>query len=127
MEAEHAILDPLLNEIDKAFQEMHGDALGERLVELTAALDSHFQHEEDSALPLIQEVLTTKDWKGFAASMRRAQGFKGAAVYVPWIVDGATPKRRREFFSVLPAPVKLINRLLWEPRYRRSGPWAAGA
>lgn len=127
MEAEHAVLDPLLAGTDDAFTTMSGDALNARLVELTAALDTHFEHEEQSALPLIQEVLTEKDWKGFGVSMRKAQGFSGAAVYVPWIVDGATPEKRRQFFSVLPAPVKVLNRLMWEPRYRRNGPWAAGA
>jgi hemerythrin-like domain-containing protein len=127
MEAEHAVLDPLLTATDDAFGLLAGDELNDRLVELTAALDTHFQHEEDSALPLIQEVLTEKDWKGFGKSMAKAQGLSGAAVYVPWIVDGATPERRRQFFSVLPAPVKVLNRLVWEPRYRRSGPWATGA
>lgn len=125
LEAEHAVLDPLLAEVEEAFATLDGARLNARLVELTSALDQHFQHEEDSALPLIQEVLTQKDWKGFAAAMRRAQGYKGAAVYVPWIVDGATPEKRRQFFAVLPAPVKVLNRLLWEPRYRRGGPWAA--
>jgi hypothetical protein len=57
--------------------------------------------------------------------MRRRQGLSGAAVYVPWIVDGATPADRNRFFSVLPTPVQMINRLFWEPRYRRMGLWSA--
>jgi hypothetical protein len=56
--------------------------------------------------------------------MARAQGVKGAAVYVPWIIDGATTAERKRFFSVLPAPVRVISRLVWEPRYRHRGLWA---
>ena len=64
-------------------------------------------------------MLSTEDWRGFTKSVARAQGINGAAVYVPWIVDGATIAERKRFFSVLPAPIRLINRLLWEPRYRK--------
>jgi len=42
------------------------------------------------------------------------------SVYLPWIVDGATTAERRLFFSVLRAPIRLINRLLWEPRYTQA-------
>ncbi|MCW3066799.1 MAG: Hemerythrin cation binding domain protein [Solirubrobacterales bacterium] len=123
MEAEHAVLDPMLESVETAL--IGGDAspLGERVAALTVALDGHLRHEETSALPLIQAVLTPKDWKGFGAAMRRAQGLKGAGVYVPWIVDGASAADRKRFFAVLPAPLEMVNRLVFEPRYRRMGLW----
>jgi iron-sulfur cluster repair protein YtfE (RIC family) len=124
MEAEHAVLDPLLSAVDEVLTSRTEEPLDGRLQDLAAALDAHLKHEEDSALPLIQSVLSAEDWRGFARSMARAQGVKGAAVYVPWIVDGATTAERRRFFSVLPAPVRVINRLVWEPRYRYRGLWA---
>jgi iron-sulfur cluster repair protein YtfE (RIC family) len=124
MEAEHAVLDPLLSAVDEALTSRPEEPLDKRLQDLAAALDGHLKHEENSALPLIQSVLTSEDWRGFAKSMARAQGVKGAAVYVPWIVDGATTAERKRFFSALPAPVRVINRLLWEPRYRHRGLWA---
>ena len=124
MEAEHAVLDPLLSAIDEALTTRPQEPLDKRLQDLAAALDAHLTHEEDSALPLIQSVLTSEDWRGFAKAMARAQGVKGAAVYVPWIVDGATSAERKRFFSALPAPVRVISRLVWEPRYRHRGLWA---
>jgi iron-sulfur cluster repair protein YtfE (RIC family) len=123
MEAEHAVLDPLLSAIDEALTS-RPQPLDKRLQDLSAALDAHLKHEENSALPLIQSVLTSQDWRGFAKAMARAQGVKGAAVYVPWIIDGATTAERKRFFSVLPAPVRVISRLVWEPRYRHRGLWA---
>ena len=50
--------------------------------------------------------------------MRRV---KGAAIYVPWILDGAAPDGQQRFLAALPAPVRVISRLLWEPRYRQLG------
>jgi iron-sulfur cluster repair protein YtfE (RIC family) len=124
MEAEHAVLDPLLAAVDEALAGRPNQPLASRLEGLAAALDAHLTHEEERALPLIQSVLTLEDWRGFAKAMARAQGVKGAAVYVPWIVDGATAAERKRFFAALPRPVRVINRLLWEPRYRRRSLWA---
>jgi hypothetical protein len=123
MEAEHAVLDPMLESVDTALATGDVSALGDRVDALAGALDGHLRHEENSALPLIQAVLTPKDWKGFGAAMRRAQGLSGAGVYVPWIVDGASAADRKRFFAALPAPLKVVNRLVFEPRYRRMGLW----
>jgi hypothetical protein len=123
MEAEHAVLDPMLESVETALVDGDVSALGESVDALAGGLDGHLRHEENSALPLIQAVLTPKDWKGFGAAMRRAQGLSGAGVYVPWIVDGASQADRERFFAALPAPLKVVNRLVFEPRYRRMGLW----
>jgi iron-sulfur cluster repair protein YtfE (RIC family) len=122
MEAEHAGLDSLLNAVDDGIAEQAGD-LAEHVGELSTALGDHMKHEEESALPLIQEVLTQKDWAAFRGAMARRQGPKGAAVYVPWIMDGIGAADRRRFLDAMPSPVAVINRLLWESRYRRLALW----
>jgi hemerythrin-like domain-containing protein len=122
MEAEHAVLDPLLESIDTGLKAAD-PALESRIGDLVKALDGHFQHEEQSALPLIQAVLTPEDWKGFGEAMRRSQGLKGAAIYVPWICDGASAEERQSFFAQLPAPLKVVNSVILTPRYRRLGLW----
>src|SRR5262249_14144596 len=91
--------------------------LAAHVAELTSALERHLKHEEDAALPLIQAVCTPADWRAFTGEMRRRQGLKGAAIYVPWILDGTAPAGRRRFLAALPAPVRVISRLLWDPRY----------
>jgi hypothetical protein len=125
MEAEHAVLDPMLEQVDATLANGDQASLSTQVEALSGALDGHLHHEEKSALPLIQAVLTPADWRAFGGAMRRRQGLMGAAVYVPWIVDGATPADRNHFFSVLPTPLRMINRLFWEPRYRRMGLWSA--
>jgi hypothetical protein len=85
--------------------------------------NTHLKHEEDAALPLIQSVCTPADWRAFAGAMRRRQGIKGAARYVPWILDGMPPEKQRRFLAALPAPVRVLSRIVWEPRYRQRGLW----
>jgi hypothetical protein len=122
MEAEHAQIDPLLAAVDGAL-DGSGQDLAAHAATLASALQWHLKHEEDAALPLIQSVCTLEDWRAFADQMRRRQGVKGAAIYVPWILDGAAPNGQQRFLAALPAPVRLISRLVWEPRYRRQGLW----
>jgi iron-sulfur cluster repair protein YtfE (RIC family) len=120
MAAEHAQIDPLLAAVDHA---LAGSHLAAHVAGLASSLEWHLRHEEEAALPLIQSVCTPADWRAFAAAMRRRQGVKGAAIYVPWILDGAAPDAQRRFLAALPAPVRVISRLLWEPRYRQRGLW----
>jgi iron-sulfur cluster repair protein YtfE (RIC family) len=123
MVTEHARLDPLLTTVDEALAGQAAD-LAEHVQKLSTALGEHFDHEEESALPLIQAVLTPADWRGFTGQMRRRQGVKGAAVYVPWVIDGIPVAERHQFLAAMPAPVRLINRLLWESRYRQRNLWS---
>jgi hypothetical protein len=120
---EHAILDPLLTAVDQALAGGAFAPSDEHLQKLAATLNMHLKHEEDSALPLIQSVLTPADWRGFAAAMRRRQGYKGAGIYVPWLLDGANPAERNRILAAFPPPLQLLNKLHWEPRYRRQNLW----
>lgn len=124
MQDEHAILDPLLTAVDQALARDAVAPSDEHLQKLAAALNMRLKHEEESGLPLIQSVLTPADWRGFAAAMRRRQGYKGATIYVPWLLDGANPAERTRILTAFPPPVRLLNKLLWEPRYRQQNHWA---
>jgi iron-sulfur cluster repair protein YtfE (RIC family) len=122
MEAEHAQLDPLLAAVDQAVRD-RDSTLGQHVRELADVLGDHMRHEEDAALPLIQRALTPADWAAFRSAMARRQGPSGAARYIPWILDDATGEQRRNFLASMPAPVSVLNRVLFQPRYRRSRLW----
>jgi iron-sulfur cluster repair protein YtfE (RIC family) len=124
MEEEHARLEPLLEQVDAAMEHQSSN-LGEHVRQLAVVLGEHMKHEENSALPLIQEVLTVKDWAAFRTAMARRQGPRGAATYIPWIMDGVGPDDRRRFLDEMPGPVGLVNRLFLESRYRRRALWQA--
>jgi hypothetical protein len=126
MEAEHAGLERLLAAVDAALDggsDGGSSELPERARDLVLGLGGHMQHEETNALPLIQEVLTPLDWKAFRSAMARRQGPSGAAAYVPWILDAASADERHRFLAAMPGPVAVVNRALWEPRYRRRHLW----
>lgn len=118
MEAEHARIEPLLVAIDSSGP-IDAVRYSEFITAFATALREHLDHEETAGLPLIQSLLGQKDWRLFANQMRRRQGVKGAAVYVPWVVDGTSRNQRKRFLSALPPPVRVLNRLWWEPKYRR--------
>jgi Hemerythrin HHE cation binding domain len=122
MEAEHARLDPLLASYDEALADGAPD-LAVRAKELGVVLGRHLEHEEEEALPLIQSVMTPRDWRGFGRAMARRQGVRGAAHWVPWVTDGMPESERRGFLARLPAPLRLLDRTLWAPRYHRRHLW----
>jgi len=123
MEAEHARIDPLLAAVDAALADRAFE-LPDLVRALRATLDDHLKHEEDSALPLMGEVLTDADWAAFTGRLRReTQGLRGAAVFVPWLVDGVSAGDRERFLGAFPPPVRVLNRLFWEGSYRRRGLW----
>ncbi|MFJ3671274.1 hemerythrin domain-containing protein [Streptomyces sp. NPDC090106] len=122
MEAEHARLDPALAAVDDGLARNAPD-LPARVADLTTLLGDHMRHEESAALPLIQDVCTTKDWDAFRGAMARKQGPKGAAVYFPWITDGQNATERKAFLDTMPGPVKVLNKLFWESSYRKRRMW----
>nr|WSY49580.1 hemerythrin domain-containing protein [Streptomyces sp. NBC_00886] len=124
MEAEHARVDPLLASVDAALADQAPE-LPDLVRALRATLDDHLEHEEDAALPLMQDTLTDADWGGFTGRLRETQGLRGAAVFVPWLVDGASAAERERFLGAFPPPVRVLNRLFWQGSYRRRGLWVA--
>lgn len=72
MEAEHVRIGPVLEEIDAAVADEESGA--ERLSEATALfrqeLVDHLAHEERSAVPVVESVMTRQDWKAFRGAQR---------------------------------------------------------
>ena len=119
MEQEHAVIDPLLEQIAAAYVSGTDAELQDSLHRLQEGLLLHMRHEENEALPLIATHLGRAGWARFGAGIRKMQGVSGAAVYLPWLLDGALPATSAKVLKVLPAPARLIYRLRWLPKYRR--------
>jgi hemerythrin-like domain-containing protein len=119
MELEHAQLDLYLEDVEDA---LTGDqaALGDAVGALADGLTAHMRHEEQDALPLIAAHLGAKGWDQFGASMRKTQGLRGAAQYLPWLLDGAPEPTRTAVLRMLPPPLRLLYRSSWAPKYQRA-------
>ena len=121
MEAEHATLDPRVEQIDAALAGNNGMALASELKTLGTGLAAHMIHEETDALPLLERRLGTAGWDAFAAEVRAQQGgIKGAAEYLPWVLEGTTGEVEATVVRMLPLPARLLYRRVWEPKYRTS-------
>lgn len=119
MEDEHGRLDPLLERVDEGMRR-RADPVDD-LVQLTALLTAHMRHEEEAALPIVERRIGPAGWAAFGADIRAAQGGLAAGrQYLTWVLDGAPAAARASVLHVLPPPVRLLFRRVWEPAYQRS-------
>jgi hypothetical protein len=123
MADEHSRLDPVMREIDDDLVRGPPSRLVALFGELAAVLTGHLEHEEAAALPLVQEILTMREWKAFGDDQRRRIGLNGAGWFFPWLLDATPPATRDKVLGIVPPPLRLVYRLIWEPRYRRQSPW----
>jgi iron-sulfur cluster repair protein YtfE (RIC family) len=121
MESEHASLDPRIEQIDAAIADKNPVALAGELRTLADGLSAHMIHEETEALPLLERRLGQSGWGAFTEEIRHQQGgVRGAAEYLPWVLDGAGDPLQSKVLRMLPAPARLLYRARWEPKYRKS-------
>jgi hypothetical protein len=57
----------------------------------------------------------------------KTTSFGALTFTVPWILDGASPDFAEEIMSDLPLPIRVVNRWILQPRYRRMVTAAMGA
>lgn len=121
MEAEHASIDPRLEQIDAALEGRNATALDAELKSLAQGLSNHMIHEEQAALPLLERRTGQAGWEAFSKEIRDQQGgLKGAAEYLPWVLDGATDETKSQVLALLPPPARFLYRRVWDKKYRRS-------
>lgn len=123
MEAEHNRIDPLLARVDACLESGDAGGLTAAAEQAADALITHMEHEEDLALPLAQTHLGSEGWNKYVKYLQKTQGLGGAAEFLPWALDGVSPATRSEVLGKLPAPVRLLCRLVFEPRYARTPRW----
>jgi iron-sulfur cluster repair protein YtfE (RIC family) len=121
MEAEHGELDPRLERVEAVLEDRLEQPLMEELESLATALAAHMRHEEEAALPLVERRIGAAGWKAFGDEIRdRNGGLKGAALYLPWVLDGTTGDVKGRVLNLLPRPARLLYRG-WERSYRNAG------
>lgn len=92
MEAEHAVIDPLLAEVGQGFAAAvatDDQGVADRLAESVAAarecLEGHLRHEESEAMAMVQKHLTTESWEAMAREhFGRGQSLAQLRETLPW-------------------------------------------
>lgn len=116
LEAEHAVIDPLLAAIDAATPDRFGDLV----YELHTKLSGHLTHEETDGLALIDVSVTEQEWQHFS-SVNSNRNRPDAALYLPWLLDGSP--HPDELLSAFPPPFQAIFREKWAPAYAALDVW----
>jgi hypothetical protein len=124
LEAEHAVIEPLLTAIDAAAADPHYgyQRFGDIVDELTTKLTAHLAHEETDGLPLIDASLTEQQWQHFAQI--HAERIAGdAPTYMPWLLNGASPQTLDAVLGKFPPPLLAAFREQWGPKYAALAIW----
>src|SRR5689334_7402134 len=124
LEAEHAVIEPLLTAIDAAAADPdYGyQRFGDIVDELATKLSAHLSHEETDGLPLIDASLTEQQWQHFAQV--HAERIAGdASTYMPWQLNGASPQTLDAVLGKFPPPLLTAFREEWGPKYAALDIW----
>ena len=126
LEAEHAVIEPLLTAIDAAAADPdYGyQRFGDIVDELATKLSAHLSHEETDGLPLIDVSLTAQEWQHFAQVHAERIG-GDAPMYMPWLLNGASPQTLDAVLGKFPPPLLTAFREQWGPRFAALDLWNA--
>lgn len=91
---------------------------------LTDSIETHFAHEERDLEPVMVELADTPEIKQASVEIRKTQSLPSAAVYLAWLLDGASPDERAYLNSALPRPVvAILPRVLGRSYSRVAATW----
>jgi hypothetical protein len=123
MEAEHALVDPLLEAVDAAFADPARGEVAGAVDALVTTLHAHLAHEERDALPLIGTALTAREWRAVGMRLGRENGLSGGSEFFAWMLDGVPADEVASVLAGFPPPLRLAYRLAWRRRYAKVSRW----
>lgn len=125
MEAEHAVIEPLLTEIDTALadRDTGAERLGGLVDALYTDLRAHLDHEESEALALMDVTMSAQQWTAFSVEQRDRIG-SDANRYLPWLLDDIDAARVATVLGKLPPPLRAAYETEWRAAYEDLDIWA---
>ena len=128
MEAEHAVIDPLLADIDAALadRESGPERLGGLTDTLYTKLSGHLDHEERDALQLMDITLSQEQWATFSAEQRTRVG-DDSVRYLPWLLDDIDAVKFANILGKMPEPLRNAYETEWRAAYESLDIWGAKA
>lgn len=126
MDAEHALIDPLLAAVESGLTRPDEIDVAAVIDELTTTLSHHLAHEERDAMPMIGEALSDREWRAVVGEIHglvKSLGDLSVTDFVPWLTEGAPREQEKRIATVLPPPIRPLYRWVWKPRYARVSHW----
>ncbi|GAA3471564.1 hemerythrin domain-containing protein [Nonomuraea roseola] len=126
MEAEHALIDPLLASFDEALADPDTghERLGGLADSLATVLGGHLRHEEREALAVIDLSVTEEEWQRFGQEHGKRIG-PDAQRYLPWVLDEASEERVSFILGRMPERIHKAYREEWRAAYVALNAWGA--
>ncbi|GLY18699.1 hypothetical protein Kisp01_57130 [Kineosporia sp. NBRC 101677] len=122
MESQHERLEGLLKRVDELNTDWRAtaaaqvrDDLADVLAQASSALDEHLSDEERDLLPLVPGNVSHEEWDALNTRARNgmaAKNPKTALVLFGFAIEDATPLEKQRIMADLPAPLRLVWRLL---------------
>ncbi|GAA3302602.1 hemerythrin domain-containing protein [Streptomyces cinereospinus] len=128
MEAEHAVIDPLLADIDAALADRDSglERLGGLTDRLYTGLRGHLGHEERDALHLMDITMTAQEWAAFSTEQRARVG-DDSRRYLPWLLDDMDVTRLTGILHKMPEQLRTAYETEWRAAYEALDLWGAKA
>jgi hemerythrin-like domain-containing protein len=127
MEADHAVVDPLVDACDSAAQSYRDSSsddarrdLQEALVRLCDALLPHLRREEDEAMPLVSVALSDAEWHAIDQEhFVKPKSLTQLAREGHWLLDGLDAERREVLVRQVPPIPRFVLLHGFARHYRR--------
>lgn len=95
------------------------DALADALAAHREPLLAHLQEEETRILPVIEEYLTVAEWRALGERARAHTPKNKQFLMLGALLEEATPAETAELLAPVPAPIRLLWRVVGRRSYAR--------
>ncbi|WP_433755319.1 hemerythrin domain-containing protein [Nocardia sp. CA-135398] len=119
IQIQHEQIDATMRRVDSELSEWEhqggaetADLLVDGLRRLHAELTEHLRLKEDSVLPIVAETLTASEWAELGKRGMASFSKGRALVFLGHIAEEADEREWSEFVRAIPAPVRLLYRVL---------------
>ena len=126
MEAQHERVEHHTERLRTALQRWRVEARPAVTEEVASTLDAlrdalleHLDEEEARILPLAARYVTQAEWDQLGQHGLGRMKKSELPLMFGMVLEEATPEETAELLSLVPAPVRLLTRFVFLPRYRR--------
>jgi iron-sulfur cluster repair protein YtfE (RIC family) len=119
LHADHEALDRAMADLGSAVERSDVVALRPATIAFQEILVEHLVREEAVVFPGLIEHVGAEAFTEIEKGMQTGTSMSHMAFELPWVLDGTGDRFDAFIAEMLPAPVRLLNRLVFTPRYRR--------
>jgi hypothetical protein len=126
MEAQHERVEHHTERLRTALRRWRVEARPAVTEEVASTLDAlrdalleHLDEEEARILPLAARYVTQAEWDQLGQHGLGRMKKSELPIMFGMVLEEATPEETAELLSLVPAPVRLLTRFVFLPRYRR--------